>query len=422
MALISRGAKANGTTSWEDGDTLFAGEINTDLDSIVTEINGQLDNTNLVASAGIDPTKVNDSSSDSTAFKTTADPGTTGAESLPTTITGELQRLRFMARALGLGTLTVHTDGSGTASTYWGDSGLRGPNLVNNAGFEVKSTGSTAAPDGWALVGTPTSVVQIATGTSNGLGMALRVVADAATEGISQTFTGLKASTTYFLQARYLVTTGSMIMKTAGADAGSSFRDCTQTKTSSSWTWVSCVVKTDSSATPLVVSFVSVANLDDFRIDDVTLQETGRQPVGIPNSIIVRDSSTNTGALATSEGVFPSGDQLIAAVTVPCPGCTISVTARLSASASALENITCILREALTTAGTNSDVDIASAYITTSNIESIGLGYTNTSPTVGETYTYSTRAIAFSTNGTANGSLNGKTHLSWLEVTLNVPS
>lgn len=42
-----------------------------------------------------DPTAINDSSATVTAMRTTTDPGESGTESLPTTLDGEIQRLRF---------------------------------------------------------------------------------------------------------------------------------------------------------------------------------------------------------------------------------------------------------------------------------------------------------------------------------------
>jgi hypothetical protein len=299
---------------------------------------------------------------------------------------------------------------------------VRGQNVVRNGGFEVKTTGSTAAPDGWTIFGTPTTCTQATAPVSNGTGKTLRIVADAATEGVYQTLSGLKASTLYFIQARYIVNVGSMLVTTTGAIASGEWRDISITKTTATWATVAGVIQTDATPTDIVLSFVSTANLDDFEIDDVCVREMDKEIVTKPNTVIVYDSSTNAGALSAAEAVFPSGDALTAAVTVPGPGCWISVKAcaRITPGATT-ETFTCLIRQALTIAGTNSDVDVASIDAFSANPTALALGYTNTSPTPGETYTYSLRQLAVAATGTANGTMSGKTLKSWIEVTLHVP-
>lgn len=433
MALITRGTKSNGSTSLADGDDILAAELNADFDTLFDEMNGGLDSANITAggvtnvavATGIDAAKIDDYSATAAEMATETNPGTSGNESLPTTLEGELARLRYVVRRMASGGQTVHNDGSSTSATYWGDQAVRGPNIARNGGFEVKTTGSTAAPDGWTIFGTPTTCTQVTTDVSNGTGKALRIVADAATEGIYQTLTGLKASSLYFIQARYIVTTGSMMMITTGATASGSFRDVSITKTTTSWSTVSAMVATDSTPTDIVLSFVSAANLDDFRIDDVLVLEVGREIIHAPTSITVRDSSNGTGALTTAQGAFPPGDGLSAAVTVPGPGCWIQVRSccRLIAAGTSPGIVAFLLYETPISSGTPAAVDIGSVSCATNNAESITVGYTNTSPTPGDTYTYTIEHDAQSAGAgaTANGVVNGLTTLSWLEVTLHVP-
>jgi len=431
MALIARGTKSNGSTSLADGNDILAAELNADFDTVFDEVNGGLDATNCTAGgitnvaigAGVDAAKIDDYSATVVEMRIDTSPGVSGSESQATTLEGELSRLRYVVRRIASGSVAVHNDGSTHDTLYWGDQTVRGANLVKNHSFEVKTTAAGAAPDGWTIFGTPTTLTQATTDTSNGLGKCISIVGDAATEGIYQTIRGLKASALYFVQARYAVTTGSMLLTTTGAIASGEWRDLSITKTGAGWGTVAGVVQTDSSGTDIVLAFVTTANGDAFKVDDVEFRELAREIVASPQTIVVRDSSTDTGAISSSEGVFPSGDALTAAVTVPCDGCTISVRAKACVQASAgSNNATLIMREALTIAATTSDVDIASEQIdTTSRIYTVPLGYVNTNPTPGETYTYSLRALGVSTNAAANGTQNGKVHNSWIEVTLHAP-
>jgi len=214
MGLIARGMKSTGNTSLADGYDVLAAELNTDFDTIVTEINGALDYTNIVAgginstalATGIDTAKLDDYSASTTEMKAETNPGVSGSESLPTTLDGELERIRYVLKRHGLGGVALHNEGAANLSTYWGDHSVRGPNLVRNHSFEVKTTAAGSAPDGWTKLATPTTLTVATTDTSNGVGQCISIVADAATEGIYQTLTGLKKSTLYFVQARYVVT------------------------------------------------------------------------------------------------------------------------------------------------------------------------------------------------------------------------
>ena len=435
MALIARGTKSNGSTSLADGDDILAAELNADFDTAFDEINGGLDSTNIAAggvtnvavAAGIDAAKIDDYSATATEMRLETNPGVSGAESLATTLEGELARLRWIIKRNALGSLATHYDGSSNLATYWGDQTVRGPNLIRNGSFEVKTTGSTAAPDGWALFGasTPTTVTQVTTDVSNGTGKALQIVGDAAFEGIQQTLTGLKASTSYFFQCRYKVTTGTMRMATTGGISTGDFRNADVGYTSATWTTAAFIVNTNSTPDPVILSFRTNDAADDFLIDDVICMEMNRQINFGPNSITVRDSSDGTGLLSTVQAAFPVGDGLSAAVTVPGPGCEIQVRSRccLRATATSPGMVAFLLYETPASTGTPAAVDIASVSCATNNAESIMVGYTNRSPTPGDTYTYTIEhdAQTAGADAIANGVVNGLTTLSWLEVTLHVP-
>jgi hypothetical protein len=58
MGTITRGAKAGGGTDLNSGQTADPAEVNTDFNTIVTEINGNLENVNVKAAAGIVTSKI----------------------------------------------------------------------------------------------------------------------------------------------------------------------------------------------------------------------------------------------------------------------------------------------------------------------------------------------------------------------------
>lgn len=422
MALIARGTKQNGTTSWADGDVLYADELNLDIDTAYTELNGNLDDDNIDGSAAINASKIDDHSDTVAMMRTETNPGVSGSESVATTLEGELQRLRYILHARGLGTLAAHYNGTTLAGTYWGDQSVRGPNLCRNGSFEVKSTAAGAAPDGWATVGTPTTLEQAATDVSNGTGYAISVVSDAADEGFSQTFAGLKASTSYFITARYIVTSGSMRLVTTGADAASKFRNVDIPKTDATWSTVAAVIVTDGTPADIVVKFISAAGADAFKVDNVELYEMGREIARSPGSVFYRDSSTNAGALGAGETAFPSGDQLSVAVTVPGPGYTIRASAALRFTPDgATTRVAGVLNETPASTGVAVKRDISPTPAWNTHSQEIHLAWLNASPTPGETYTYTTTQLATAATGTANGTFLGQTLASWLLVELVGP-
>lgn len=434
MGTIARGMKSSGGTALTDSYDVLAAELNADFDTIFTEINGNLNSTNIAVggvtsaalASGISQAKIDDYSATATEAKIETNPDVSSSESLATTLQGELERIRYVLKRQSLGGRALHYAGAANLSTYWGDYSVRGPNLVRNNSFEVKTTIDGSAPDGWTIVGTPTVLTTAPTDTSNGKGKCISITGDDTIEGIQQAITGLKKSTHYFVQCRYVTTVGTMVMVTSGADVTSNFRDITINGTSATWDTMSAVVKTDSSATAITLNFITLQAADAFKVDDVTFQEMDKEIVVSPKTIVVRDSSTTAGALSNAEGVFPAGDGLTAAVTVPSSGCTISVRAccRIYPGAST-QTFTGLLREVASTGPTTTEVDVASTPAFDKNSTMVTLGYTNTNPTPGDTYTYSTRSISYATSGTANGAnweSGTKTLLSWLEVTLHVPS
>lgn len=58
MATIARGTKAGGSTNFNSGQTIDPAEVNTDLNTIYTEFNGNVENANVKAAAAIVLTKL----------------------------------------------------------------------------------------------------------------------------------------------------------------------------------------------------------------------------------------------------------------------------------------------------------------------------------------------------------------------------
>lgn len=60
MGTITRGTKSVGGTAFQAGSKAKAAEVNTDFDTVYSEFNGNIDNANVKASAGIDGSKLAD--------------------------------------------------------------------------------------------------------------------------------------------------------------------------------------------------------------------------------------------------------------------------------------------------------------------------------------------------------------------------
>lgn len=406
MSIPARVTKANGSTDWADGETLTATHLNGDINPLYTTLSGGIEDDNVASGAAIDPTKIDDYAASVTEARKQSDPGVSDAESQATSLAGELERLRYALSRLCLGTAVRHYDGTNTEQVFYGDSPLRGTNLVRNPSFEVKTTGSTAAPDGWALVGSPTSVTQTAAGVTNGAGYALRVVARASNaDGVSQTFANLKASTKYLIHARVKVNTAGHTVRlvTTGAISSGSFRNVDLSTSSTSYTQLSAYVQTDGTPTNLVVQFIGStdANADSFDIDNVSVRECNNEPFAGHGYVCVQDSSTDTtGSIGTSLGAFPPNDQLSAAVTCPGPGYTIRVTATGNATDSdGAHSWVMTLKES----GSQVAVGSSGHHSAATGSSGSAITYVKLDPTPGTTYTYTTEAAATGSPG-PNGS------------------
>jgi hypothetical protein len=100
MTLINRSAKTGGGTDLNDGQVAPVADINTDMNAIFDDHNGNIDDDNIKAAASIDPTKIGDYSDDAAESKEHDDPNA----ALATTLAEELQQLRYTIRQIKSGT------------------------------------------------------------------------------------------------------------------------------------------------------------------------------------------------------------------------------------------------------------------------------------------------------------------------------
>jgi len=89
--VLLGGATFSRVKTWSTGQTLTASDLNAEFDNILNNLT---------------PAGVDDQSSNAAAMQATADPYPGGSESLATSLTGEIQRLRYMIQQI-------------TGMTYW---------------------------------------------------------------------------------------------------------------------------------------------------------------------------------------------------------------------------------------------------------------------------------------------------------------
>lgn len=427
MGLITRPTKQNGTTSHQDGDDILATEVNGDIDPVYNAINGQLDDENIKAGAGIGLSKLDDASSTDAASRASATPGNSGAPNKASSIEGEIQRLRYRVQSQGVGISALRNDGTASADeASWQDSPRVGPNLARNASFEAYNGAANSAPDGWTLVGTPTTVAQVETDVDLGEGKAIRVVhtGGGSDEGLSQTFAGLKASARYLIGCAVEVTSGTFHLKTTGA-SGSVYGNLDLTSTASDFAVVSGIVLTDSTPTDIVVQIVSEGGAaDDFRCDHFFFYELGDDPAVACKST----RATTSGSDADSNRITSAGwadirfdatNTAELAVTVPGPGYVVSVSAAVQVLAGGSGTMTLRLNE--NDGSTDTVVDHSTISPTAAGYIMFHFDYELDPAVPGTTYTYHLEGRSNSPNGTVNGNSSlptGAAARSWLRVEL----
>jgi hypothetical protein len=340
MALITKNTKTGGGTDITAGQVFNAADLNTDMNTVVNLANGNIDNDNIKsaaaiaysklnlsssitssdlvdgtivnadvnASAAIALTKCDDISATDDAHDDTTTPGTSASHTLPTTLSGELQQMRYAVERLGLGVAASRYDATGTREApFWGDLPARG--MQRLPGFN----GVTVAglPSGWTNVATAT-LAQEAADAADGLagkGRAIKITAaGSANEGISFTLSGLKESTVYFVAALMKATAADTArLDVTGGDATSSFRNFTADVTATTWTWAYGLVATDSTPTSLVVRCLAAADTDIVWVADVQYGECSAVPqvprVAVVEQLVASTTGTEITGSTTDAGL-----------------------------------------------------------------------------------------------------------------------
>lgn len=427
---ISRGIKSGtGTTAFGDATTILASEMNTDFDTIVNVINGNLTNANINGSAAIAYSKlaltdsilnadvnssaaiavsklaqtagqldadiVDDYSTNAAEQATTSSPGTSDNPTLATNLQEEIAQLRHKIEQLTIGTSTsvVASSGGTAALASWIDGPARGGNLVYNGGFDAWQQADcapcAASEGGWSLVLTPnladTSLTE-SEGFGTGKGM-LVTGNGAALEGISQTLDGLKADTRYLAVASVRPTTGdSCRMLTTGADTNQLSVD---SASDNAWEVIAGTFETDSTPTNVVLELLSVADGDICLFDNVGVFEINTNPVTQANVVSAYDYDATGGNLSPAIGAKAAVPNLSVTFTPPSPGWIVQVHAIVSwgeTNAAIQANLICNLDNGSDMAGTQT-VDSLD-FTGLDGMGQVVVGGLDLNPTPGTTKTY----------------------------------
>ena len=332
MALITKSTKQGGTTELQAGQSAVPEDINTDMNTVFNLANGNIDNANISAgaaiaysklnlsgaiqsadiaagaivdsdinaSADITQTKIGDISATDAAHDDTTTPGDSSSHTLPTTLSGELQQLRYAVERIALGVGAVRYDATGTEEyTFWGDRPAR--NMVWLPGFNGVVT--SGLPSGWSNVATATLAQEAADAAdaTAGKGRAIKITAaGSANEGMSYTLSGLKASTRYLIVAIAKATSGDTAkLTTTGADATSSFRNITATTTATAWTPLYGVIQTDATPTNIVINCLAAADTDIVWFAHVGYAECAATPLAPRVAVPAFMEATTAGTVIT---------------------------------------------------------------------------------------------------------------------------
>jgi hypothetical protein len=209
MGNVSRGTKASGGTNFSPNTTILNDEVDTDFNTLYSDYNGNIANVNVSGSADIAQSKIADHGTQSTA----TNPGTPGSESTPTTLAGDIERLRYAIAQLKFGNAS---DQGGALEWFERSANFVSGwnNLLKNASFAAfQSPASTSAPDDWSTVGPATQYDHTALVAADGLdlGYHLKITGSgAANTGVSQTLAtaSLRPSTTYLFYCMAWATSG----------------------------------------------------------------------------------------------------------------------------------------------------------------------------------------------------------------------
>lgn len=232
------------------------------------------------------------------------DPGETGAQVHPASLSDEIRSLRNEIEELKHGHALRTSGGANKAA--WLDQGVTGPNHQPNPAFLDNSI----TPIGYTISSLTATLETI--DPAEGVGRQLKLVASGAGQTIRNTLKGLKASSRYLVMVRCRPVTGIWNLTTTGA-AGASFGNLALATSGSGWQTLKGIIETDGTPTDVVWILGSTANLDDVRVARVTVRELsvdrGDRQVDAFPQVKISNASTNANLQTdTTVHVVPPGD------------------------------------------------------------------------------------------------------------------
>ena len=299
----------NGTPAYVEGRSLPATELQGDFDEIANKVNGQLDEDNLKAGTqiensklvDIDAAKVTDHAETAAVFATKTSPGDTETPTLPTTLEGEINALRYMAASrsgyLASGLVQYFNASAVLTDASWTEPPMRGPNLIANAGFEDTGVVSGDPPSLWTEVGT-IAASSTATGAAAKFGKSRRhfiLTNTVADSGISQLLSGLKSSTKYLFGMNYTITSGAVEFFTAGGlDATNAYQDCLIADSATGSRSAQMIVKTDANARDITFTIQGTTTGDVWTVSEAWCYELSNENTSESFHIPTRTATHNT--------------------------------------------------------------------------------------------------------------------------------
>jgi hypothetical protein len=424
MGTIQRGNKAAGGQDFVSGTDALASEVNTDLNTIYTEFNTNIENENVAAAANIAPTKLDDHSSSDANQALTTDPGDSATQIPAVLMTGEIQTLRHQIREASLGSDANRN--TNAVSAGWFDSPARAGNHIVNGNFVHHTSG---LPTGWTNFSTAT-LAMVTTDPDFGVGNTLRITAAGSTdEGITQTLAGLRASSRYLVGCAVKCTAGhTFTLRTTGAD-GAVYGDLEVDYTGTDYRVVSGVIQTDDAGptTDIVLHLLAAADGDIVFVRDAFCIPCDENYIDTMPTQVFEDRATvaeaarwtNAGWTTLRDG---AGADITVSVTVPAPGYKIAVDARVSAATTGGGGTTALALRLRRDAATTDD-QTEKQIINASQPESVSLGTLFSAPVPGTTYAWTVEGMSSTANNVDSTPSTGTGQTqSYIRVTMIPPS
>ena len=234
------------TTFTSDTETVTRAKLNGLAANLVTEFNGNIENSNVKATAEISASKLD--------LSTVAEEVTFSI--FPITPSAAPDADYEVANK-------KYVDDNGILA----DGTINPTNLLSNGDFESWSAGTSAAPDGWTAGGTQT--IARDTGDVGYGSYSFKTTVGQNNAYIRKILTNLKPSATYTISVRTKVTAGD----TSAVVTTSAATNMSKTSTSTTWETVTGTFTTDASATDVNFYLEGVLDTDVVWFDGAMLVE-----------------------------------------------------------------------------------------------------------------------------------------------------